>query len=59
MSGPRFNSSPPEAKNSGTFHGSTTIFHLGGSSRILQDKVRMLEALVFVLLVNTFSAVLY
>ena len=27
-------------------HESTTIFHLGGSSRILQEKVRMLGALV-------------
>ena len=27
-------------------HDSTTTFHLGGSSRILQDKVRMLGALV-------------
>ena len=28
-----------------SFHGSATTFHLGGSSRILQDKVRMLGAL--------------
>ena len=29
-----------------SFHGSATTFHLGGSSRILQDKVGMLGALV-------------
>ena len=29
-----------------SFRGSTTTFHLGGSSGILQDKVRMLGALV-------------
>ena len=36
-----------------------TTFHLGGSSRILQDKVRTLGALVLVLLASTFSAVLH
>ena len=40
------NSSPLEAKNPSIFCGSATTFHLGGSSRILQDKVRMLGALV-------------
>ena len=39
-------SSPLEAKNPGVFRGSATTFHVGGSSRILQDKVRMLGALV-------------
>ena len=29
-----------------SFHGPATTFHLGGSSRSLQDKVRMLGALV-------------
>ena len=43
--GPGLNSSP-EAKKPGVFRGSTTTFHLGGSSGILQDKVRMLGALV-------------
>ena len=45
VTGPRLNSSPPGAKNPGIFHGSATAFHLGGSSGILQDKVRMLGAL--------------
>ena len=43
--GPRLNS-PPEAKNPRVFCGSATTFHLGCSSGILQDKVRMLGALV-------------
>ena len=37
VSGPRLNSSPPEAKNP-TSHRSATTFHLGGLSGILQDK---------------------
>ena len=45
VSGPGLNSSPLEAKNP-TSHHSETTFHLGGSSGILQDKVRMLGALV-------------
>ena len=45
VSGPGLNSSPPEAKNPAS-HRSATTFHLGGSSGILQDKVRMLGALV-------------
>ena len=45
VSGPRLNSSPPEATNPMSHHSATT-FHLGGSSRILQNKVRMLGALV-------------
>ena len=44
--GPGLNSSPPEAKNPSAFHSSATAFHLGGSSGILQDKVRTLGALV-------------
>ena len=47
ITGPRLNSSPPKAKNLGIFCGSAAIFHLGGSSRIPQNKVRMLGALVF------------
>ena len=43
---PRLSSSPPEVKNTRVFHGSATTFHLGSSSGILQDKVRMLGALV-------------
>ena len=43
---PELNSSPPEAKNPSIFACSTTTFHLGCSSGILQDKVRMLGALV-------------
>ena len=43
---PGLNSSLLEAKNPGVFRGSATTFHLGGSSGILQDKVRMLGALV-------------
>ena len=48
VSGPRLNSSPLKAKNPRVFHGSATWtkFHLGGSSRILQDKVKMLGVLV-------------
>ena len=46
VTGPRLNSSPPEAKKPGVFCGSATTFDFGGSSRILQDKVRMLGALV-------------
>ena len=38
--------SSPEAKNPGVFCGLAATFHLGGSSGILQDKVRMLGALV-------------
>ena len=45
VSGPRLNSPPPGAKNPASYRSATT-FHLGGSSRILQDKVRMLGALV-------------
>ena len=45
VSGPGLNSSPPEAKNPASNHSATT-FHLGGSSGILQNKVRMLGALV-------------
>ena len=44
VTGPRLNSSPPKAKNLGIFCGSAAIFHLGGSSRILQNKVRILGA---------------
>ena len=40
------NSSPLEAKNPSIFCGSAAIFLLGGSSRIPQDKVKMLGALV-------------
>ena len=57
--GPGLNSSSLKAKNPGIFHGSATTFHLGGSSGILQDKLKMLGAVVLVLLANTFSAVLY
>ena len=39
---PGLSSSPPEVKNTRVFHGSATTFHLGVSSGILQDKVRML-----------------
>ena len=46
VSGSRLNSSPAEAKNPSVLGGSATTFHLGGSSRILQDKVRMLGALI-------------
>ena len=46
ISGPGLNSSPPEAKIPASLHGSATTFHLAGSSGILQDKVRMLGALV-------------
>ena len=46
VSGPGLNSSPPEAKNPRVFHGSATTFQVGVSSGILQDKVRMLGALV-------------
>ena len=46
VSGPGLNSSPLEAKNPDVFCGSAAIFHLGGSSRIFQDKVRILGALV-------------
>ena len=46
VTGPRLNSSPPKAKNLGIFCGSAAIFRLGGSSRILQNKVRILGALV-------------
>ena len=35
-----------EAKNPSVFCGSEATFHLGGSSGVLQDKVRMLGALV-------------
>ena len=44
VSGPGLNSSP-EAKNPASLRGSVTTCHLGGSSGILQDKVRMLGAL--------------
>ena len=44
-SGPRLNS-PSEAKNPGVFHGLAATFHLGGSAGILQEKIRMLGALV-------------
>ena len=44
LSGPGLNFSP-EAKNP-IFHGSATTFHLRGSSGILQEKVRMLGALL-------------
>ena len=43
---PRLNSSPLEAKNPGFFCGSAATFHLWGSSKILQDKVRKLGTLV-------------
>ena len=46
MSGSGLNSSLPEAKNPSVFRGSATTFQVGGSSGILQDKVRMLGALV-------------
>ena len=46
VTGPRLNSSPPEAKNSSIVHGSATTFHPGGSFVILQGKVRTLGALV-------------
>ena len=46
VTGPGLNSSLPEAKNPGIFYGSAATFHLGGSSGILQDKVRILRALV-------------
>ena len=46
VSGPGLNSSPPGAKNPSVLRGSATTFHLGGLSGILQDKVRMLGALV-------------
>ena len=45
VTGPRL-TSPLEVKNPGIFCGSAANFHLGGSSGILQDKVRMLGALV-------------
>ena len=45
VSGPGLNSSPPEAKNPESNRSATT-FHLGGLSGILQDKVRLLGALV-------------
>ena len=38
VSGPGLNSRPPEAKNPAS-HCSATTYHLGGSSRILQDKM--------------------
>ena len=41
ISGPGLNSSPPEAKNPAS-HRSATNFHLGGSSRILQDKMGLI-----------------
>ena len=44
-SDPRLNSSP-EAKNPSIFCGPATTFQLGGPSGILQDKVKMLGALV-------------
>ena len=46
ITGHGLNFSPPEAKNPCVFCGSAAIFLLGGSSGILQDKVRMLGALV-------------
>ena len=46
ITGPGLNSFPPEAKSPGIFCGSAATFHPGGSSGILQDKVRMLGALV-------------
>ena len=45
VTGPGLNFSPPEAKNPASLRGSVTTCHLGGSSGILQDKVRMLGAL--------------
>ena len=41
VSGPGLNLSPPEAKNPAS-HRSATTFHLGGSSRILQDKMGLI-----------------
>ena len=46
VSGPGLNSSPSGPRIPASLHDSTTTFHLGGSSGILQDKVRMLGALV-------------
>ena len=61
ITGPVLNSSPLEAKNpGGVFYGSTTTFHFGGSPWVLQDKLKMLRALVFCLiLANTFPAVFH
>ena len=46
VSGPGLNSSPSGPRIPASLHSSATPFHLGVSSRILQDKVRMLGALV-------------
>ena len=46
VSGPGLNSSPSGPRIPASLHDSTTTFHLGGSSGILQDKVRMLGVLV-------------
>ena len=45
VTGPGLNSSQ-EAKSLSIFHSSATTFHLGGTSRILYNKVRTLGALV-------------
>ena len=58
VSGPRLNSSPPEAKNP-AYHRSATTFDLGGSSGILQDKMGLIIYVSLLLLTPEILSLLF